>query len=300
MGVPLTPATRLSPDQQLQDAAKAMTAAAAQGQPVVPVLEKHCPHIYRQVLRDGKFPGLLSLWGRSVNVDENVGETIVHPAILQAIGELAGVPLRVRVVHAGLEHTYGYLFSLIETPYGTKRERWLSTRLERGFGLDLSLFGDRPKEGTLLANVTWFLAQIVYRDRPRTLRRLGASAPAPAPALLGYDYARLAVCRVVEQVVLPTKSGREVLLVTDLVPFPFVPPDPDADSTLLVYSVQNGARSPLKLVTAFPVTAATAGAIKASVPPDGTVDVRLRYNAYVPGLDGRTVPGRRFFVGPPC
>ena len=61
---------------------------------------------------------LLALWGRSVNADENTGETIVHPAILAAIGALAGVPMRGRFVQAGLQHTYGYLFSLIDTPYG--------------------------------------------------------------------------------------------------------------------------------------------------------------------------------------
>jgi hypothetical protein len=288
----------MSPDEQLQNAAKAMAASAEKGQSVIPILEKRCPHVYRQVLEDRKFPGLLSLWGRSVNVDENVGQVIVHPAIVQAIGELAGVPMRSPVVHAGLLHTYGYLFSLIETPYGAKRDRWLSPHLARGFGLDLSLLSDRPKQGTLLANLTWFLGQIVYRDRPHSLRRLGRNAQAPAPALRDYDFARLAVCRIVEQVLLDAKLKRQVSLLTDLVPFPQPPPDPGGESALLAYAVQNGVRAPVKLVTAFGVRSEVVSALKASVPPRGGVEVRLRYNAYVPGLYGRAAPGRRFFAGP--
>jgi hypothetical protein len=291
----LTPA-RHSPERQFQDAAQAMIAAAAGGRTVLPVLHRQCPHVYRQIARDSQFPGLLSLWGRSVNVDENVGQIIVDPAILQAIGELAGVPLRSPIVHAGLEHTYGYLFSQIKTPFGFKRDRWLSGRLERGFGLEPSLFSDDPRHGTLLANLTWFLAQIVYRDRQRTLQRLVAVSRAAAPAIVDYEYAQLSACRITEQVVLTTKSRREVSLITDLVPFPHAPSQPSADSTLLIYSSQNGTRSPLKLVTAFPVTAKTADEIKASVPKRGMVEVRLRYNAYVPGLDGRALPGRRFFA----
>ncbi len=288
----------MSPDEQLQSAAQAMAAAAAKGQSVLGVLEKYCPHVYRQILYDRMFPGLLSLWGRSVNLDENVGQVIVHPAIVQAIGELAGVPMLGPVVHAGLLHTYGYLFSLIDTPYGAKRDRWLSPKLARGFGFDLSLLSDRPRQGTLLANLTWFLGQIVYRDRPPSLRRLEPSAPAAAPALLAYDYARFAVCRVVEQVVLGAKRKRAVSLLTDLVPFPQPPSDAGAESTLLAYAVQNGSRAPVKLVTAFGVKSEVVGALKASVPPQGSVAVRLQYNGYVAGLLGRTVAGHRSFVGP--
>src|SRR5262249_2770464 len=115
-----------------------------------------------------------------VNVDEYAGQTIVHPEILRAIGELAGVRMRSPVVHAGLQHTYGYLFSLIETPYGAKRDRWVTTDLETGFGLELSLLGEKPHDGTLLANLTWFLGRIVFRGRPASLPRLAKIGRAPA------------------------------------------------------------------------------------------------------------------------
>jgi hypothetical protein len=288
----------MSPAQHLQYAAKAMTAAAESGRSVVRVLKQMCPHIYQQIKKDRGHPGLLSLWGRCVNVDEVARQVIVHPAILQAIGELAGITMRGKVIHAGLQHTYGYLFSLLDTPYGAKRDRWVSTAMEQGFGIDLSLLGDRPAQGTLLANVTWFLGQIVFRGRPHSLRRLHQNAGAVAPELVAYDFARLPVCRIAEQVVLTSPTGREVMLITDLVHYPRLGPDPLAENTLLAYSVRIGARSPIKLITAFPVRPRVVEDIKASVPASDTVDVRLRYNAYVSGLYGRTVPGRRFFAEP--
>src|SRR5262245_61263712 len=129
----------MSEATELERAAVAMTKAAEQGRAVAPVLRQRCPRVYQQLLRDRHHPALFSLWGRSLNVDEVARQTIVHPAIVSAIGAVTGIPMRGRIVHAGLEHTYGYLFSLIETPYGAKRDRWTSVSMERGFGVDRTL-----------------------------------------------------------------------------------------------------------------------------------------------------------------
>jgi hypothetical protein len=268
-----------------------MIAAAEKGRNVVPVLTRLCPDIHDQIRRDGKTPGLFSFWGRCVNVDENVNEIIVHPAILEAIGNLAGVSMRGRAVHAGLQHTYGYLFSLLKTPYGYKRDRWVSPELALGFGLERSLLCSRPKEGTLLANLTWFLGQIVYSTDPASLARLKRITGAVASELLDYDYDRLSAGCIAAQV----SSKRNVWLYTDLVPFPHPPVDPEAVNTLLAYSIQNGRSAPIRLITAFPLAPTRAKVIEKSTPADADAEVRLQYNAYVPGLFGRTVPGQRFF-----
>jgi hypothetical protein len=279
----------------LQQAAKAMVAAATADRAVLPVLRERCPHIRRQILRDGRHRGLLACWGRSVNVDENAGQLIVHPAILKGIGRLAGVPMAGRSVHAGLQHTYGYLFSLIVTPYGAKRDRWLATDWKRAFCIARSLLTDRPGQGTLLANATWFLGHIVHRDRPQALRRLERNVPTAAPSLADYPFACLNVSRVVEQVIVRGKTEREVLLITDLVPF-LDAGEAGEENTLLIYSI-NIESEPIRLITAFPVSARVVEEIKGSVPRRrGTVDVRLRYNAYVPELFGRTMKGRRFLA----
>lgn len=284
-------------NRALESAAQGLIAAAHKGRPLLPVLKSRCPVVYRQIKTDGKQRAMLSLWGRSLNVDEIVGQTIVHPEILRAIGVLAGVRMNGRVIHAGLQHTYGYLFSLIDTPYGAKRERWTSDDLERGLGLERSLLGDKPRAGTLLANVTWLLAHIVFRNQPRRLKALESSCRGiSAPALVGYDYAELSVCRVVERAVLPGPARRTVALITDLVAFPIRPAASTAADTLLVYSVQGGAQARLRLITAFPVQPGTARAIKDSAMKSGQVSIRPRYNAYVPGFKGESILGKRYLA----
>jgi hypothetical protein len=100
----------------------------------------------------------------------------------------------------------------------------------------------------------------------------------------------------VEHVVVAGKRRRAVSIFTDLLAFPH--PPANAENTLLIYSLQTGHRSPARLVTAFPVHAEMVRKILADVPSRGKVPVRLRYNAYVPGLFGRTVSGRRYFAPP--
>lgn len=287
----MAPASQ-SANEQLQAAALAMMAAAEQGRSVVAALRDSYPPVYEQVRRDAATPGLLGVWGQCANFDEHARQVIVHPAILEALGELAGVPMRGRVVHAGLQHTYGYLFSLIQTPYGFKRDRWVSTDLERGLGIDLTLLGERPRAGTLLANATWLLGRIAFRGRFDALPPLVKEVRAVAPELAAYDTHRLSVERIEERVTLARKHQREVILRTDLVRLPLAP---DGDR-LLVYSVQAGGRALPRLITAFPVTPTLAADLVAAARPGGEAPIRLQYNAHVPGLAGATVPGWRGLV----
>ena len=267
--------------QELQRAAIEMIAAADHGRSVSASFKKHCPHILRQARRDAAFPKLLAFWGRCVNFDEHAKQVIVHPAILEVLGEAVGIPVRGRFVHAGLQHTYGYLFSVIETPYGSKRDRWVSDDLEKGLGIDRSLLGVRPARGTLLANVTWVLGQIALRGRPAELKRLESQAAAVAPDLVKFDFSTLERCRIVERTTLPA-SRREVSLVTDLVKLPHAP---DGDR-LLIYSTMVATKA-LRLVTAFPMKPDAADRLVATAAVGGKVEVELRYNAYVRGLHGR-------------
>jgi hypothetical protein len=288
---------RMAIDNHLQRAAEAMIACAQDGRSVIPVLKQRCPHIHRQIVADGKQRDLLALWGRSCNFDENAGQVIVHPAILHAIGELAGVPLRGRFVHAGLAHTYGYLFSTIDTPYGRKRDRWVTTDLENGFGLDPSLLGDRPRHGTLLGNLTQFLGRMVFRGLPGA-GILDRHTQTAAAEIVRLDYAGLQTRRIVEQIALSGKTNREILLLTDLVPFPRLPRDAHKDRTLLIYSIQRSHGALPKLITAFPVADQTAKDLMPAGPATRKVRLRLRYNAYVPELFGHTVWGHRTLAAP--
>lgn len=274
----------------LEQAAREMTKAAAKGRPVLPLLRRLCPEIFHQIVRDGKTPGLLSLWGQSVNVDENVRRLIVPPAILHAIGHLAGIPMKGRIVHAGLQHTYGYLFSLLDTPYGLKRDRWLATDMERALGLGPSLLSPQPRRGTLLANLTFFLGQIVFQGNEKCLQALASLVDAVGPSIARYPFGELRVTRILEEVALGTKRIR---IRTDLLAYPHPPPEAGGPKTLLIYSTQKGIQGPIQLVTAFPVRPEFEKELKASAQSSDQVDVRLQFNAYVRGMLGRTFLGRR-------
>ena len=143
----------------------------------------------------------------------------MEPPILQLIGELAGVCLRGRILHAGLEHTYGYLFSLIETPFGYKRDRWVRPDLDRGMRINVPTLRDRPVAGTLLFNLTYFLGRIAFRDQRKLLERLHAREAAIAPAAREYPFDELEIQRVVEQAAIPSgrRQGTQIEIHTDFV-----------------------------------------------------------------------------------
>lgn len=281
-----------------EQAARRMLEAAREGKPLKPVLNAHCPWIETQLRQSGKFPGRLGLWGRSLNFDEHAKAVIVEPPLLQLIGELAGVPQRGRSMHAGLAHTYGYLFSLIETPYGKKRDRWIKPDLDQGFGFPVPTLRDQPEAGTLLLNLTFCLGQIAFRDHAELLERLRMEPTGVAQAARDYPFDELTIQRVSEQAAIPEgrRRGTPIELNTDLVALPYSSPEASAENTLLVYSVVNGPRLGPQLITAFSVTSEAVAEITSPENQGDAVEIRTRYNAYVEGLAGRVVTGRRFLV----
>jgi hypothetical protein len=281
-----------------EQAARQMLDAAQQGKPLQPLLKTHCPWIETQLRTTARFPGLLGLWGRSLNYDEHARAVIVETPILQLIGELAGVSLRGRIVHAGLEHTFGYLFSLIETPFGNKRDRWVLPDLDQRLGFEVATLRDQPESGSLLLNLTYVLGRIAFRDHPPLLERLQAGATGIAASARDYPFEDLTIRRVVEQVALPggRRRGTLITLNTDFVALPHPSREASAENTLLVYSVVNGPRLGPRLMTAFSVTSDYVKQVAAPENQGDSVEVRTRYNAYVEGLTGSPVAGRRFVM----
>lgn len=276
--------------------ARVMIEAARNSRQLKPLLKKNCPWIADQLRETAKYPEFLASWGRSLNYDEHAQAVIVEPPILKLLGELAGVPMRGRILHAGLMHTFGYLFSLIETPFGKKRDRWVESDLEKGLGIERPTLRDRPASGTLLLNLTYFLAQIAFRREAVLLERLSVHPNVIAPAAWDYDFDRLEIRRVVEQVTIAEgrRRGTEIEIHTDFVSLPHPPQKPDAENTLLVYSVVNGARIGPQLITAFTVAEDFVKEATSPANQGNRVKIRTRYNAYVEGLTGRSLPGRRF------
>lgn len=253
------------------------------------------PRLYRHLRRVGDERSVLKRWGRSVNTDELANQDIVAAEILSLLGEITGVPMRPPGFHAGIQHTYGYLLSRIETPYGFKRDRWIQSTIEDGFGLPRQSLQPLPRRGTLLGNLTVFLSQLSLRDQP-PVKIVGSMAN------LNLDeIAHTNGHRIVESFQLggdPKKrqsnfkqQPRNVQLRTDLFPFPRSTSD-ERNRGLLVYSICEGTK-PAKLITTFPVGQTTMDEWMDLSKMGKRQPIRLRFNAYLNGFPTGGICGER-------
>ena len=251
-------------------------------------MERETPQIAEQIRRDTGRGGPLSFWGRSRNTDELTNTTIVDPAVLQLLSTVAGRPVHATRPHAGLQHTYGYLFSTILTKYGFKRDRWTESTIETGFGISPDILSPFPGDGTLLSNATWLSGQIAYRQIPRQLNRLNRFLKNKAAAeLTSTDTAWTDHSRLLERVS-RTQNGsrRSWTLQTDLVTFPR-----NRQSSLLVYSIVDHRNDRHQLITLFPVGNTARRELLQRSSAGRLQDIRLRYNASIAALDHRLFTG---------
>lgn len=256
-------------------------------------IEAELPELYNSMNADSKPGTWLAAWGRSINFDEGKKAIIVNPKVIYQLDTLFHQKtLKVQgkqIAHAGVEHTYGYLLSNLQTAYGFKRARWVHGILDRGFGLPTGTLAPLPLQGTLLSNVTYFAGQIAFHGDPASLALIkniqGASA-----AVMNFDYSKLKPIRLVETV--QTKTG-PVEIRTDFVPFLS---KVETNSHWLIYSIYDGRKGAAKnsqLITAFPVEASF---VENALKPEQLGDdqpITTRYNAYVEGITFTTQKGTR-------
>lgn len=252
------------------------------------VLALRAPQIVAQLARDAGAPAMLGVWGAALNYNQIPGgfsaDPVVAPAIVDELTALAGATPRAdRVVHAGVQHTYGYLFSVLATPFGFKRARWVQPAINDGFGLPAGTIAPVPVAGTLLGNVTWLAGAIAFAHEPE----LAAAHSAPAlvsPAVQALDPGALHVLRLTEAVQV---AGRTVELRTDFVDLPH---PSEAAAALLIYSVRDAGAA--RLITAFPITAAARDKY-AAAPAGDRQPITTQYNAWIDGLTGAKLNGTR-------
>ncbi len=224
-----------------------------QGQALGPFLDHELPGLSEQLEADRREAFWLPLWGQSINFDEGAHAIIVAPELLDLLIQRLGAPPRSqRMVHAGLEHTYGYLFSLVRTPFGYKRARWVDHEIEKGLGIPVPLLEERTQGVGLLGRVSYLLAALSLRDNPLAGATL-LSPPKTIPSGLvqwGRQNHTAGAQRLTETVDLA--QGRRVTIRTDFFPFGGTP-RPQSNQALLVYSVKDSAQAGPRIVTAFPV-----------------------------------------------
>ena len=255
-------------------------------------LKEAAPDLYAQISRDAAQTQLKGLWGQSINYDELAKGIILNPAILKVLSKSFQVPwISDRIAHAGMEHTYGYLFSTLKTAFGYKRARWVHGDTERGFGLPAgTLSPAAPSAGgsTLFANATFFFGKIAFRNDAATLKVLVANCTGVPKALQSFAFSSLKTIRLEE-----TLASKNVVLRTDLVPFTVKPSEtnPGTNQYLLVYSVVVDGTA--KLITGFPVGQ---GFVDSTLNKDNLGDdkpIITRYNAFVDGISGNSFNGTR-------
>lgn len=240
---------------------------------------------------------LLNLWGKSRNIDESHlsdGKRTVPANILQFFNSFLNVSYDSTFIygHAGLTHTYGYLMSNLQTPFGFKRARYVAGEIEAGFGMSQGLFSGRPSQGTLLSNLTCFAGRIAFRDHPAMAKSMNCAVQ----EISGFAFQQLKPIRLVERII-----DQEFMLElrTDIVPFTQDQSN-GRNTHLLIYSIDYHARgqaSQPRLITVFPVQKGFMDGVFAASGLGDHQPIRLKYNAALPdSIPSEKMTGKRFIA----
>ncbi|MEZ6091413.1 MAG: hypothetical protein R3C05_26030 [Pirellulaceae bacterium] len=250
------------------------------------VMRRQMPRFLRHLERVATEQDVLARWGLSKNFDEVAMRELVSERILELIESVTGVPMFEPACHAGLQHTYGYLLSLIETPFGYKRSRWLSGTIERGFDLPTGSLQAFPRRGTLLSNLTVFLSHFSLDDQPKPTT-IGVTSSFHLTHRSSF-----AIRRIVESICSPAGSENTIHFRTDLVPFPR---RGEPNPYLLIYTIQKEDDA-AKLITAFPVGDAMCDELTEPSRFGDEQSITLRFNGFVDGFPREGLVGTRRLI----
>ena len=254
------------------------------------ILNEKLPGFMNEIDLDATAKDMINLWGLSRNVEDSTSEDgpkIIPVNLLRFLIPIWGVSYNDTFTegNAGLNHTYGYLLSTLQTRNGYKRERYIHGEIEEGFGLPAGTFSGIPPKGTLFSNLTKFAGTIAFRDNPDCLRELSESQESGRVTKLSelesFPYRQLPIKRLLE---VARGEHFQLEMRTDIVPF--IKPNTKGKSKfLLVYSVDfrvQGLAPRPRLLTAFPIEESVA---KTLLDPAGMGDklqLKLRYGSTLP------------------
>lgn len=246
---------------------------------ILNVIQENNPALYSQISKDSKDPYLPMMWGQSLNFDSGAKKIIVEDKIIGDLQLIFNIKNDNKIVHAGIMHTYGYLFSTIDTPYGYKRKRWISPEVNQAFSLTGNALSPDTIDGGLLSNITYFAGSLAFKNKSNLSLLKNVSNE-----VFTYDYSKIKYDRLEEVL-------KDYTLVTTFVPYP-VKPDQSENSYLLIYSVVNHFDEKETLITAFPINQETYTKTTAPETLGDNQKITLRYNAYLVGV-GKDLKGKR-------
>jgi hypothetical protein len=251
------------------------------GSSIITVLDENYPQLSAQIKKEATDPYLPMYWGESLNFDSNAKKQIVDERIISDLQDLFNIKNDNKIVHAGVMHVYGYLFSTIDTPYGYKRKRWIAPTLNRGFDLKSKALSPDTTEGGLFSNVTYFAGMLAFKNKTELSLLKNVSNE-----IFTFDYSKLKFERVEENL-------KDYTLVTTLVRFPNK--TGDENEYLLIYSTLNKLLNKEQLVTVFPINAESYRGITAHDSLGKNKKIVVRYNAYLAGVE-QNLTGNRLLI----
>ena len=278
---------------------------ATRGQNIGVLFDAKASALAADMQKDAQYPSWLNLWGAAINFDEGAHGIIVDPPLVDLLNQRLGVARRFEattapdashsITHAGVQHTYGYLFSTLKTRFGFKRARWVNAEVSEGFGLPPGLLGPAPQSGSLFMNATYFAGSIAFANdliERATLTAVATLHPqVVASALRNYDFKQLNIQRLSETIQLPG-TKRTVILRTDFVKWPH--PNPRSPNIAwLIYSVYDSADRRSRLISAFPVDQSTISRLTDPSRLGNDQMITTVFNAYVTGVTGAKLKGSR-------
>lgn len=219
-------------------------------------------------------------WGRSLNFDENAKKEIVNKTVIDCLSDFLDCPrFKKNTYNAGILHCYGYLFSLIQTPYGLKRKRWTGNTLSKGFGFSNKELQIQCRSGSLIGNITYFLSMVTASEKKKKEVCSNPWTKLVSPSVKDYSYESLEIqTKTVRTEVGSQKKREKLLVVYDVVRLP--KPVKSGESHLLIYRIGPSKKS-LSFITAFPIQKDFANQIAKLPVETKRKEHFLRFNATV-------------------
>lgn len=245
-------------------------------------LSSYNPALLNQIENDSKDPYLLMFWGQSSNEDASNNKTIVDEKVLNQINKKFNYHQNNKVSHAGIIHSYGYMFSRLMTPYGYKRKRWLDRTLNYAFSFTDESLSPQTKSGSLLSNITYFIGMISLTNKTKLELLKNVSTE-----VRRFNYESLHVSTLTEKV-------DHMTIKTFFVHFPKILPN-DENRYLLIYTLEDSRLKNEQLITAFPVNEGMVKAAQKTSELGLNKKVTLRYNAFYEAFP-LNVLGSRVFI----
>lgn len=250
------------------------------------------PAIYSQIEKDKLDPTVTELWGKSYNFDSGANKTILDIAMIEPLQAEFNIKNDNMIVHAGIMHTYGYLFSTLNTPYGYKRKRWVIPTIDTALNLKKAAVSPHPEEGTLLTNITYIAGKLAFDDQENLLKL--DKLMNVSTELKNYNFAQIKKVSIVEEITYPGNVPYNIK--TTLIKFLSKLPSEENDY-LLIYSTKNRETKVEQLITAFPIKK---DAYQKMLDPMLLGDDRpilIKNNGYIGTDKNERLSGKRLILG---